>query len=81
MTQEEQARLFERFFRSKHEVVQRAGGSGLGLTITKSMVELHGGTISAQSEHNVGTTFTVSLPVAGVPEPAKIAEESQIYGG
>jgi signal transduction histidine kinase len=70
MTGKEQAHLFERFFRSNHEVVQKAGGSGLGLTIAKSMVELHGGKISVQSEYNVGTTFTVSLPLEEVPEPA-----------
>lgn len=70
LTEEEQTHLFERFFRSSHEVVQRAGGTGLGLTISKGLVELHGGTISFQSEYKVGTTFTVSLPVASVPEPA-----------
>ncbi len=68
MTEEEQTHLFERFFRSNSEVVQRAGGSGLGLTIAKSMIELHGGTISFTSTYNVGTAFTVSLPVAEVPE-------------
>lgn len=68
MTEEEQMHVFERFFRAKHEVVQKVGGSGLGLAITKSLVELHGGTISFDSEHEVGTTFTISLPVADVPE-------------
>jgi signal transduction histidine kinase len=68
MTEEEQTHVFERFFRAKHEVVQKVGGSGLGLTITKSLVELHGGTISFHSEYNVGTTFTINLPVVDVPE-------------
>jgi signal transduction histidine kinase len=63
MTEEEQTHVFERFFRAKHEVVQKVDGSGLGLTITKSLVELHGGTISFHSEYNVGTTFTINLPV------------------
>jgi signal transduction histidine kinase len=63
MTEEEQSHLFERFFRSNHEVVQRANGSGLGLTIAKKMVELHAGTISFHSQHNTGTTCIVSLPV------------------
>ena len=79
MTKEEQARLFERFFRSEHEVVQRAGGSGLGLTITRSMVELHGGSISAHSQYGAGTTFVVSLPVAGTPEPSRSIEESRVF--
>jgi signal transduction histidine kinase len=63
MTEEEQSHLFERFFRSNHEVVQRANGSGLGLTIAKKMIELHAGTISFHSQHNTGTTCIVSLPV------------------
>ncbi len=63
MTEEEQAHLFERFFRAGHEVVQKAGGSGLGLVIAKSLVELHGGTISVHSEYGVGTTFTINLPI------------------
>jgi signal transduction histidine kinase len=71
ITEEEQTHLFERFFRSSNNVVQKAGGSGLGLTIAKSMVELHGGNISVDSEYKVGTTFTVSLPIAEVPEPAR----------
>lgn len=68
VSDEERSHLFERFFRSQHEVVQRAGGSGLGLTITKSMVELHGGSISVQSQPNQGTSFLVSLPVVQLRE-------------
>jgi signal transduction histidine kinase len=64
LTEEEQARLFERFFRSNHEVVQKAGGTGLGLAITKSLIELHGGTITFESEFGKGTTFTVNFPTA-----------------
>jgi len=39
-------------------------GTGLGLTITKEAIELHGGTISLESQVGVGTTFTVYLPIA-----------------
>jgi signal transduction histidine kinase len=64
LTPEEQTRLFERFFRSSHEVVQKAGGTGLGLAITKSLIELHGGAITFDSESGKGTTFTITFPTA-----------------
>ncbi len=64
LTEEEQTRLFERFFRSSNEVVQKAGGTGLGLAITKSLIELHGGEITFESESGKGTTFTINFPIA-----------------
>ena len=56
-------RIFEQFFRLDSSRASRTGGSGLGLAIAKEIVELHGGTISAQSE-NGRTVFTVKLPAA-----------------
>ena len=43
----------------------QTGGAGLGLAISKSIIEAHGGQISAQSEVGRGSTFTFTLPVAG----------------
>jgi len=54
-------RIFEQFFRLDSSRASRTGGAGLGLAIAKEIIELHGGTIFAQSEHSV-TTFTVRLP-------------------
>lgn len=51
------ARLFEPFFTTKKR------GTGLGLSIVRQIVDLHGGTIDAESERGVGTTFTIDLPV------------------
>jgi signal transduction histidine kinase len=58
---EEVARLFERFFRGKEG--QRKGGVGLGLHITKILVEAHGGNIWAESAPGKGSTFCFTLPV------------------
>jgi signal transduction histidine kinase len=62
---EDQPRVFQRFFRADHPLVQYHSGRGLSLSIAKSLVELHGGRIWFQSEAGKGSTFTFTLPVAG----------------
>jgi two-component system, OmpR family, sensor kinase len=54
--------LFDRFYRSDSSRTRKYGGAGLGLSITKSIVEVHGGTISAESRLGEGSTFYVLLP-------------------
>jgi signal transduction histidine kinase len=56
--------IFERFYRADESRHQATGGSGLGLAIVRSIVEAHGGKVSAQSVVGHGTTFTISLPRA-----------------
>ena len=58
--------VFDRFYRGDAARSQQDGESGLGLAIAKSIVEAHGGTIAAASTPGHGTTFTVTLPSAGV---------------
>jgi signal transduction histidine kinase len=59
---DDQARVFERFVRVGERT--RAPGLGLGLYITRQLVEAHGGTISVESTLGEGSTFTVALPTA-----------------
>jgi signal transduction histidine kinase len=61
--EDEQGRLFERFFRSSSAMEGAIPGTGLGLTITKAIVERHGGTIEVESAPNAGTTVRVRLPL------------------
>jgi DNA-binding response OmpR family regulator len=64
LTREEQEQLFTRFYRAQNRTTQEVGGTGLGLSITRSLIELHGGTITVESMAGEGTTFTVTLPRA-----------------
>jgi signal transduction histidine kinase len=62
---EDQPKLFDRFFRAKSAVLTGVGGAGLGLHITRSLVELHGGRIWFESAPDKGSTFHVTFPIAG----------------
>lgn len=55
-------KIFERFYRVKDPRVAKITGTGLGLTLAREVIRLHGGDISVQSELNQGSTFTMTLP-------------------
>jgi two-component system, cell cycle sensor histidine kinase PleC len=60
---QDQARIFEEFQQAHDSNGERPEGTGLGLALTKSLVELHGGRIWVESEPGKGSTFTFTLPV------------------
>jgi signal transduction histidine kinase len=56
-------RVFDRFYRARDKRVVDVTGSGLGLTIAREVIRLHGGDISVESELDKGSTFTLTLPI------------------
>jgi signal transduction histidine kinase/ligand-binding sensor domain-containing protein/DNA-binding response OmpR family regulator len=74
---DKQDKIFERFFQHDVPTSMVNQGSGIGLSITKEFVRIHGGTISVESEVEKGSTFTVLLPVKDVVHPdVHVTEES-----
>jgi two-component system OmpR family sensor kinase len=68
MSAPEQEQIFERFYRAESAFKQAIQGTGLGLWISRSIVEAHGGTINlTKSAPGVGTTFRIELPLSPVP--------------
>jgi len=56
-------RIFDRFYQVEDHMIRRHGGMGLGLSIVKGLVELHGGRVWAESVPEQGSRFVVMLPV------------------
>jgi signal transduction histidine kinase/AraC-like DNA-binding protein/CheY-like chemotaxis protein/ABC-type xylose transport system substrate-binding protein len=87
MTEEETTKIFDQFYQADHAPLM---GSGIGLSLSKQIVELHGGRIEVRSEKWRGTTFTVSLPLGNAhllerekhidsPDDLKLVERSEVY--
>ena len=60
--EEDISHLFERFYRVDKSRSKKTGGMGIGLAITKAIVKMHGGEISAENQNGQGAVFTINLP-------------------
>lgn len=75
LTAEEQAHIFDRFYRTDSARARHSGGTGLGLTIARAIVDAHGGSLTVRSAPGAGAAFTVTLP-ADSPEGEAGADDA-----
>jgi signal transduction histidine kinase len=80
---EDLAKALEPFGQIDNEMSRRHEGTGLGLPLSKNLVELHGGSLEIASTPGVGTTVTLVFPakLAGACEAAELEESSTLFGG
>lgn len=74
MTDEEVARLFQRFQQADSSTTRRFGGTGLGLSLTKAFADMLGGHVSVESAAGQGSTFTLSVPASYVPAEVSLPD-------
>ncbi len=67
LTEEQAARVFERFYRTDTSRARASGGAGLGLSIVAAVAEAHGGTAEARPTPGGGATFVIALPLGAAP--------------
>ncbi|HET9644108.1 MAG TPA: PAS domain S-box protein [Burkholderiaceae bacterium] len=78
IAQEQLARLFKPFEQADSSTTRRYGGTGLGLVISRHLMELMGGAIEVQSQPNAGSTFTLRLPLIEAESARPSARECRI---
>jgi len=69
MTEEQIARLFERFSQADASTTRRFGGTGLGLALTRAFTAMLGGAITVRSTPGQGSVFSLRLPLVWAPPP------------
>ena len=67
--------IFDRFYQVESHLTRKHGGMGLGLSVAKMMIEMHGGSITAQSIPGKGSNFTIILPV----DSARAEADSKVF--
>jgi CheY-like chemotaxis protein/nitrogen-specific signal transduction histidine kinase len=76
--EEQQSKIFSAFMQREGQDINKYGGTGLGLTISKQLVELMGGKIKLRSRVGLGTTFTIYLNDIKIAETIEVEEKSNI---
>ncbi|WP_162339645.1 hybrid sensor histidine kinase/response regulator transcription factor [Cyclobacterium salsum] len=79
LQQEEIPYVFDRFYQADQSSTRHSEGTGIGLTLTKELVELMGGTIKVESPAGMGSTFTVQLPITLAAPKATEQDLSQFF--
>ncbi|HEY8600738.1 MAG TPA: PAS domain S-box protein [Thermomicrobiales bacterium] len=81
LSPDEQSQVFTKFFRARNRLTQESGGTGLGLPITRSLVEMHGGEMTLSSVPGKGSTFSFTLPLAQEASRPRVAATPTYRGG
>lgn len=75
IAEEQQESIFQSFQQADGSISRKYGGTGLGLAVTKQLVELHGGSITVKSKRGEGSTFSFQLPIASSQLPVDYEPE------
>jgi PAS domain S-box-containing protein len=78
---EKKSSIFERFIQVDKSLTRNQEGSGIGLSLVKSLVEMHGGNISVESEYGKGSEFIIELPVKEIVDVEDIPNDNYIQEG
>jgi CheY-like chemotaxis protein len=81
MAPELRAQVFELFFQGKRNIDRAEGGLGIGLSLVRSLTELHGGSVTLASTAGRGSLFTVRLPAAEAPVETMPAPAHDVHAG
>ncbi|MCH7740019.1 MAG: GAF domain-containing protein [Chloroflexi bacterium] len=73
ISEDDLSKIFHSFYRAPELKSQNVSGTGLGLVIARSIIEMHGGTVSVESEYGIGSTFRIRLPLAGADSTSGMA--------